>query len=141
MEPIEEAADAADVPPLRTEEGQDDAAQNHPDEGRNRHDSEDVDPGSDVVGLPVGEQVGRRQAAAQVLSRPFGPRAREGAHELSSLLPSPWNGGRRAIAKSTIIPPITIRLGYEMRMTPRWRYPAGESILFFLVTSKISRIG
>jgi len=32
-----------------------------------------------------------------------------------------------ATAKSTIINPITIRLGYEIRTTPTCRYPANES--------------
>src|SRR6266480_4902955 len=53
VEAVEEAANAGHMPPLRPHEAKDDAAEDHPDQGRDCDHAKDVNPGADKIRLPV----------------------------------------------------------------------------------------
>src|SRR6266567_1236986 len=123
MEAVEEAAGAREVPPLGAEERQDGSAQDHPDQRRNRDDAKDINPGADPGWLPIRKEVLPRQSSFELPAggrRPAVPRfvGYLGAHDFLPLSPDacPGKGSKSAAAKSTIMIPIKIRFGYEMRM-------------------------
>ena len=128
MEAGEETAGAREVPPLGAEERQDGSAQDDPDQRGNRDDAKDVNPGADPEWLPIRKEVLPWQPALQLPAdgrRPAVPRfvGYLCAHDFVSFLPDlcPGKGSTSAAAKSTIMIPIKMRFGYEMRMKPQCR--------------------
>src|SRR5664279_6640447 len=74
VDAVDEAPKSRDVEPARTEEREHDAAPDHPDKRRDRHNPEDIDPGTDEERLATGQEVGQGQAPFKESSRSGGPR-------------------------------------------------------------------
>src|ERR1700736_1506190 len=111
------------MPPLRAKESEDDPAEDHPDERCDGDHAEHVDPGADVVRLPVREHLLQRKSPSHAASDGRRPASRRDlvVHRGDRPRRLPGKGANNAITKSTIMTPIRSRLGTEMTMNPRCR--------------------
>src|SRR5439155_25323125 len=113
---------------MGTEEREDGSAQADPDERGDGYDAKNVDPGADPEWLSIRKEVLPRQSSFELPAggrRPAVPRfvGYLGAHDFFPLSPDacPGKGSSSAVTKSTIMIPIKMRFGYEMRMKPQCR--------------------
>ena len=73
VQAVEEMTDRVVMPPVRAAEGQGEPGHDRHPEGRQRADAEHVNPGRHVGGLPVGQQLARRQRFERTAPHPRGP--------------------------------------------------------------------
>ena len=120
VQAVDEVADRRHVPPLRALEGQDHAGDEHDDQRGEGRDTEDVDPGRDVGGLPVGQQPLGRERGHGPVAQPRGPHPLVAGGCRSFLPPRERQRARRA-TNTTSINTMTTRFATEIWMTPQCR--------------------